>query len=196
MLSIGRWPGSGRSRSRSRLRDHGARTWSAGVTSGVEFARGRLAAGNPGDGAVDLSEIRRSEEIIDVLAERVAMPARMHDPAVTLLSALAADVDAREAGLGVLTGTRPGPARRRPAAARPPPSAGWCGRQSLALAPGSGLLPRGPWLQGPQAPRASWRRECSRGWPGPDQRRLQGTSTGMGRHGAPAAHPLTGVRTR
>ena len=96
-----------------------------GVTSGVEFARGRVAAGNPGDGAVDLSEIRRSEEIIDMLAQRVAMPARMpRDPAVTLLSALAADVDAREAGLGVLTGTRPGPARRRPGAAgrlvRPP----------------------------------------------------------------------------
>jgi hypothetical protein len=89
-----------------------------GVTSGVEFARGRVAAGNPGDGAVDLSEIRRSEEIIDVLAERVAMPARMlRDPAVTLLSALAADVDAREAGPGVLAGTRPGPARRRPSAA-------------------------------------------------------------------------------
>ena len=89
-----------------------------GVTSGVEFARGRVAAGNPGDGAVDLSEIRRSEEIIDVLAERVAVPARMlRDPAVTLLSALAADVDAREAGPGVLAGTRPGPARRRPSAA-------------------------------------------------------------------------------
>ena len=94
-----------------------------GVTSGVEFARGQVAAGNPGDGAVDLSEIRRSEEIIDVLAERVAMPARMQcDPAVTLLSALAADVDAREADLGVLAGTRPGPASgpAQPGAARAP----------------------------------------------------------------------------
>jgi hypothetical protein len=92
-----------------------------GVTSGVEFARGRVAAGNPGDGAVDLSEIRRSEEIIDVLAERAAMPARMlRDPAVTLLSALAADIDAREAGHDVLAGTRPGPAgRRRSAGGRP-----------------------------------------------------------------------------
>jgi hypothetical protein len=99
----------------------GRRPGAPGVTSGVEFARGRVAAGNPGDGAVDLSEIRRSEEVIDVLAERVAIPARMlRDPAVTLLSALAADVDAREAGLGVLTGTRPGPARRRPAAAARP----------------------------------------------------------------------------
>jgi hypothetical protein len=112
-----------------------------GVTSGVEFARGRVAAGNPGDGAVDLSEIRRSEEIIDVLAERVAMPARMlRDPAVTLLSALAADVDAREAGPGVLAGTRPGPARRRPSAAAGRPSA--AGRPVRAPAPRIGAWAR------------------------------------------------------
>jgi hypothetical protein len=108
-----------------------------GVTSVLEFARGRVAAGNPGDGAVDLSEIRRSEEIIDVLAERVAMPARMRrDPAVTLLSALAADVDARDAGPGVLAGTRPSPARRRPSTA--------AGRPAAALAPAPGI---GAWAR-------------------------------------------------
>jgi hypothetical protein len=116
-----------------------------GVTSGVEFARGRVAAGNPGDGAVDLSEIRRSEEIIDVLAERVAMPARMQrDPAVTLLSALAADVDVREADLGVLAGTRPSPARpgpARPSPARRRPSAA-AGRPVRAPAPRIGAWAR------------------------------------------------------
>jgi hypothetical protein len=113
----------------------GRRPGAPGVTSGVEFARGRVAAGNPGDGAVDLSEIRRSEEIIDVLAERVAIPARMlRDPAVTLLSALAADVDAREAGLGVRTGTRPGPARRR--------TGGAAGRPERAPALGIGAWAR------------------------------------------------------
>jgi hypothetical protein len=66
-----------------------------GVTSDAEFTRGRVAAGNPGDGAIDLGEIRWSEEIINVLAARAATPAVMRrDPAVALLSALAADIDA------------------------------------------------------------------------------------------------------
>jgi hypothetical protein len=99
-----------------------------------------VAAGNPGDGAVDLSEIRRSEEIIDVLAERVAMPARMQrDPAVTLLSALAADVDVRDADLGVPAGTRPGPARPSPARRRPSAAAG---RPARAPAPRIGAWAR------------------------------------------------------
>jgi hypothetical protein len=111
-----------------------------GMTSGVEFARGPVAAGNPGDGAVDLSEIRRSEEIIDVLAERVAMPARMQrDPAVTLLSALAADVDVRDADLGVPAGTRPGPARPSPARRRPSAAVG---RPARAPAPRIGAWAR------------------------------------------------------
>lgn len=72
-----------------------------GVTPGVKFTRGRVAAGDPGDGAVDLSEIRRSEEIVGVLAARAAAPAAMlHDPAVALLSALTADIDARDAAIG------------------------------------------------------------------------------------------------
>jgi hypothetical protein len=145
-----------------------------GVTSGVEFARGRVAAGNPGDGAVDLSEIRRSGEVIEVLAERVAMPARMlHDPAVTLLSALAADVDAREAGLGVLTGTRSGPARRRPGATAgrlvraPVPRIGAWVRVAAAGAVAAGTtsfvaagmvarLARGPASDGSRGPARGW----------------------------------------
>lgn len=69
-----------------------------GVTSSVQFTRGRVAPGDPGDGAIDLGEIRRSEEIIDVLAARAATAAPLlSDPAVALLSVLAADVDARDA---------------------------------------------------------------------------------------------------
>jgi hypothetical protein len=77
-----------------------------GVTPGVKFTRGRVAAGDPGDGAVDLSEIRRSEEIVGVLAARAATPAAMlHDPAVALLSALTADIDARDAAIGARDAT-------------------------------------------------------------------------------------------
>ena len=66
-----------------------------GVTSGVKFTRGRVTAGDPGDGAVDLSEIRRSEDIIGMLGARGALSAQLlRDPAVALLSALASDVDA------------------------------------------------------------------------------------------------------
>jgi hypothetical protein len=103
-----------------------------GVTPGAEFTRGRVAAGNPGDGAVDLGEIRRSEEVIGVLAARAATPAPMlRDPAVALLSALAADVDARDAVPGRRPGVLPGPARhlRRtagvPVAASPRGTAAW-----------------------------------------------------------------------
>ena len=141
-------------------RGPGAPGVTSGVTSGVEFARERLAAGSPGDGAVDLGEIRRSEEIIDVLAERVAMPAPMlRDPAVTLLSALAADVDVSRPALAC---PARGPAQ--PGAARAPPPTDRCGRQPPGLAPGPGLPPRRPWPPGQQAPRASWRWGCVRDW--------------------------------
>jgi hypothetical protein len=84
-----------------------------GMAPGMEFTRGRVAAGGPGSGAVDLGEIRRSDEIIGVLAARAAPgPPMLRDPAASLLSALTADVDARDAG----PASRPGPARchRRP----------------------------------------------------------------------------------
>jgi hypothetical protein len=65
-----------------------------GVTPGPEFTGGRAAAGGTGDQAVDLGEIRRSEEAINVLAARgAAAPDLTHDPALALLGALVADVD-------------------------------------------------------------------------------------------------------
>jgi hypothetical protein len=65
-----------------------------GVTPGPEFTGGRAAAGGTGDQAVDLGEIRRSEEAINVLAARgAAGPDLTHDPALALLGALVADVD-------------------------------------------------------------------------------------------------------
>jgi hypothetical protein len=98
-----------------------------GLTAGGEFPRGRVPAGDPGDGAVDLSEIRRSEEIVGVLAARAAAPAPMlRDPAVVLLSALTADIDARDATPDARPSVLPGPVHtRRSAAGVPaPPSPG------------------------------------------------------------------------
>jgi hypothetical protein len=137
-----------------------------------------VAAGHPADGAVDLGKIRRSEEIIDVLAGRAAVPARMRrDPAVTLLSALAADIDAREAGPGVLAGTRPGPVgqrRRSAAAGRPAPApaprmsawarvaavgavaAGIAGTTSFVAAAMLARLARGPARDDPRVAARGW----------------------------------------
>jgi hypothetical protein len=65
-----------------------------GVTPGPEFTGGRATAGGTGDQAVDLGEIRWSEEAINVLAARgAAGPGLTHDPALALLGALVADVD-------------------------------------------------------------------------------------------------------
>ena len=65
-----------------------------GVTPGLEFTRRRAAAGGTGGQAVDLGEIRRSGEAIDVLAARgAAGPDLSHDPVLALLGALVADVD-------------------------------------------------------------------------------------------------------
>jgi len=65
-----------------------------GVTPGPEFTRRRAAAGGTGGQAVDLGEIRRAEEAINVLAaRRAAGPELTHDPALALLSALVAEVD-------------------------------------------------------------------------------------------------------
>jgi hypothetical protein len=64
------------------------------VTPGLYFTRRRAAAGGTGGRAVDLGEIRRSEEAINRLAARGAAGAGLaHDPALTLLGALIADVD-------------------------------------------------------------------------------------------------------
>jgi hypothetical protein len=65
-----------------------------GVTLGLDLTRRRAAAGGTGGRAVDLNEIRRSEEAINVLAARgAAGPGLAHDPALMLLGALVADVD-------------------------------------------------------------------------------------------------------
>ena len=65
-----------------------------GVTPGLEFTRRRATAGRTGGQAVDLGEIRRSEEAINVLAARSAAgPDLTLDPALALLGALVADVD-------------------------------------------------------------------------------------------------------
>jgi hypothetical protein len=73
-----------------------------GVPSGLEFTRRRATADGAGDQAVDLGEIRRTEEAINVLAARgAAGPDLTHDPGLALLGALVADVDT--------PGTLPGP---------------------------------------------------------------------------------------
>ncbi len=78
-----------------------------GITPGLEFTRRRGGPGGTGHEAVDLSEIRRSEELINRLAARGALPGSAGlgaehraggsgaagDPAAALLAALAADVD-------------------------------------------------------------------------------------------------------
>jgi hypothetical protein len=81
-----------------------------GVTPGLEFTR-RRAAGGTGGQAVDLGEIRRSEEAINLLAaRRAAGPELTRDPALVLLGALAADVDTP--GTGAEHAGRPhGPAQ-------------------------------------------------------------------------------------
>lgn len=111
-----------------------------GVTPGVEFTRGRVAAGDPGDGAVDLSEIRRSEEIVGVLAARAPTPAPMpHDPAVALLRALTADIDARGAAPDARPSVllRPAHARRSATGVPLPPSPGGVAAWIRAAAAGT-----------------------------------------------------------
>jgi hypothetical protein len=65
-----------------------------GVTLGLAGPRWQATTGGTGGRAVDLGEIRRSEEAINVLAARGAAGAELtHDPALRLLGALVADVD-------------------------------------------------------------------------------------------------------
>jgi hypothetical protein len=128
-----------------------------GVTLGLDFTRRPAAAGGTGGGAVDLSEIRRSEEAINVLAARGATgPELTHDRALVLLGALVADVDTPGTvtepgvlGTGVLGTGPPGPGDPQSDRAR----AGWPGRaagqraeawQVLANAPSRGVA---AWLR-------------------------------------------------
>ncbi len=102
-----------------------------GVTPGLEFTRRRAAAGGTGGQAVDLGEIRRAEDAINVLAARgAAGPELTHDPALALLGALVADVDTPSTLAGPGQGPRGWP--RRPAGEH---AAAW---QALAGAPSRG----------------------------------------------------------
>jgi hypothetical protein len=111
-----------------------------GVTSDAEFTRGRVTAGSPGDGAIDLGEIRWSEEIINMLAGRAATPAAVRrDPAVALLSALTADIDAAGDPFARTRVSRPG--RRRSASrgrlvSRPAHRIGWVRPGAVGVAAG------------------------------------------------------------
>jgi hypothetical protein len=107
------------------------------VTPGLQFTRGGAAAGVTGNQAVDLSEIRRSEDVINVLAARgAAGPELKADPVLALLGALAADVDTPST-LGGPGQARPGWPRR---AARGHAEA----RQALASPPSRGVA---AWLR-------------------------------------------------
>jgi hypothetical protein len=93
-----------------------------GMTPGLDCTRHRAGAAAPGTVAAELGEIRRAEEAIDLLAQRAAaVPGLLDDPALALLTALAADVD--EPGTGVRQNW---PVRRTPARCQPTRSlAGW-----------------------------------------------------------------------
>ena len=66
-----------------------------GMTPGLDFTRRRADDAAPGTVAADLGEIRQAEAVIDRLAARAPVPpGRPDDPALALLTALAADVDA------------------------------------------------------------------------------------------------------
>jgi hypothetical protein len=70
------------------------------VTPDVVLTLPPDARRDPGNPAVDLSAIRRSEAIINLLAaRRLLRPRAIHDPAIVLLSVLAADVDSPDSGV-------------------------------------------------------------------------------------------------
>jgi hypothetical protein len=94
-----------------------------GIAPGLEFTRRRAGQAAPGTVAADLGEIRRAEEAIDLLAARAATPAGLRDdPALALLSALAADVD------------QPGTSVRQEWVVRRAPSRGLAGWLRAAVA--------------------------------------------------------------
>ncbi len=70
------------------------------VTPDMVFTLQPNACGGPGKPAIDLSAIRRSEAILNLLGTRRLMrPRALHDPAIVLLSVLAADVDSVESAI-------------------------------------------------------------------------------------------------
>jgi hypothetical protein len=76
---------------------------------------GRARAGWP---AADLGAIRRSEELIEMLASRRIPPRALSDPAVVVLSSLTADVDGAVPPI-LRAGSRHRAGRGRPAGAWP-----------------------------------------------------------------------------
>jgi hypothetical protein len=73
------------------------------VTPDMVFTLHPDARGEPGNPAVDLGAIRRSEAIINLLgARRLLRPHALGDPAIAALSVLAADVDSQEAGIAAV----------------------------------------------------------------------------------------------
>jgi hypothetical protein len=114
------------------------------VTPGTRPVSRHGALGPAGGQAADLGAIRRSDAIIDMLASRRRLrPRALRDPAVAVLSRLAADVDAapyqpRRGPAGAhLAGPRPAgsrPAGRRPGRARPQGSAVAAAAAAIATA--------------------------------------------------------------
>jgi hypothetical protein len=117
------------------------------VTPGMVSTRRRAPHGQ----AVDLTAIRRTDAILDLLARRrLLRPRALGDPAITLLSSLAADVDTRPAPAEPQAGaaarpqgrTRPGPlagrryagAHRRRAAVPPVPAVAAAAAVTVAAA--------------------------------------------------------------
>jgi hypothetical protein len=77
------------------------------------------ASGRPGPAAADLGAIRRSEEVIEMLASR-RIPARaLTDPVVALLGRLTADIDAAPGRAARPAGARHRGRRACPAGAWP-----------------------------------------------------------------------------
>ena len=97
--------------------DHGR--GARGVTPGTGPVPHRGAGARSGWPAADLGAIRRSEELIELLASR-RVPARaLSDPAVALLSRLTADIDAAPGPAVWRAGPRHRARRARPAGAWP-----------------------------------------------------------------------------
>jgi hypothetical protein len=151
-----------------------------GVPPGLDVTRRPGTPGGPASEAVDLGEIRRSEEAIDRLAARgAAGPELIHDPALALLAALRSDVNTPSTRPGPLV---PGLARRqgrpRRAALAGSPSrgvaawlrtalagavlAGLASSASLLCASMLGRLARGPGRRG-QLPSGGWAGRPARG---------------------------------
>jgi hypothetical protein len=106
-----------------------------GITPGLDFTRRRAGESAPGTVAADLSEIRRAEEAIDRLAARAAVPPGLRDdPALALLTALAADVDTPGTGVRPQEGVSRGLAGWLRAAVAGVVVAGLAGTTSLIAA--------------------------------------------------------------